>query len=137
MEIVVIDGQGGGIGRSLVDAIRKEIPEVFIVAVGTNAMATSNMLKAGANVGATGENAVLYNAKEANIIVGPIGIVFANSMYGEISPKMAQAINESDAKKILIPVSKCPVTIVGLELHNINEYVEHCIEEIKKSIEDA
>lgn len=131
-EIVIIDGQGGGIGKSLIEAIKKEYPETFIIAVGTNAVATSNMLKAGANIGATGENAVIYNADHANVILGPIGIAFANSMYGEISPKMAQAISESKAHKILIPISKCPATIVGLNQKTIAEYVDECIQELKK-----
>lgn len=130
MEVVVIDGQGGGIGKSVIEAIRQNLPDVFIIAVGTNAVATSNMLKAGAQVGATGENAVIYNAQNAEVIIGPIGIAFANSMYGEISPKMAQAISLAEAHKLLIPVSKCPVTIVGIENKNINEYIHQCVQEL-------
>lgn len=130
MEVVVIDGQGGGIGRSVIEAIRQSLPDVFIIAVGTNAVATSNMLKAGAQVGATGENAVIYNAQNAEVVIGPIGIAFANSMYAEISPKMAQAISLSAAHKLLIPVSKCPVTIVGIENKNINEYIHQCVEQL-------
>ena len=83
-KIIVVDGQGGGIGKSVVEKLRQDLPDCFIIAVGTNALATSNMLKAGANVGATGENAVIYNANHGDILVGPIGIVFANAMYGEI-----------------------------------------------------
>ena len=130
MEIVVVDGQGGGIGKSVIEAIRLALPDVFIIAVGTNAVATSNMLKAGANVGAKGENAVIYNVNNADIVIGPIGIAFANSMYGEISPKMALTISSCDAHKLLIPVSKCPVTIVGMENKNIQEYIELCIQDI-------
>lgn len=132
MEVVVIDGQGGGIGRSIIEILKRKRPDIFIIAVGTNAVATSSMIKAGADVGATGENAVIYNAQEASYILGPIGVVFANSMYGEISPNMAMAVNESKAKKILIPVSKCPVTIVGIENKSITEHIEQCINELEK-----
>ncbi len=131
-KIIVVDGQGGGIGKSVVEKLRQALPDSFIIAVGTNALATSNMLKAGANVGATGENAVIYNANHGDILVGPIGIVFANAMYGEISPKMALAIQESEIKKFLIPVSKCPATIVGIENKSIGEYVDQCVQEILK-----
>ena len=131
-KIIVVDGQGGGIGKSVVEKLRQALPACFIIAVGTNALATSNMLKAGANVGATGENAVIYNANHGDILVGPIGIVFANAMYGEISPKMALAIQESEIKKFLIPVSKCPATIVGIENKSIGEYVDQCVQEILK-----
>lgn len=131
-KIIVVDGQGGGIGKSVVEKLRQALPDNFIIAVGTNALATSNMLKAGANVGATGENAVIYNANHGDILVGPIGIVFANAMYGEISPKMALAIQESEIKKFLIPVSKCPATIVGIENKSIGEYVDQCVQEILK-----
>ena len=131
-KIIVVDGQGGGIGKSVVEKLRQALPDCFIIAVGTNALATSNMLKAGANVGATGENAVIYNANHGDILVGPIGIVFANAMYGEISPKMALAIQESEIKKFLIPVSKCPATIVGIENKSICEYVDQCVQEILK-----
>ena len=132
MEVVVIDGQGGGIGRSIVEAVRLHFPQIEIIAVGTNAVATSTMLKAGAHVGATGENAVVFNASQASLIIGPIGIAFANSMYGEISLKMAEAVSLSPAHKLLIPVSKCPVTIIGSENKNISEYIQDCIQELKK-----
>lgn len=135
MEIVVVDGQGGGIGKSVIDAIKKELPECFVIAVGTNAVATSNMLKAKADVGATGENAVIYNAENADVIIGPIGIVFANSMYGEISDKIALAISKSKAKKILIPVSKCSAKVVGVESKNITEYIDLCVQELKQSLQ--
>ncbi|MEG0366704.1 MAG: DUF3842 family protein, partial [Coprobacillus sp.] len=107
MEIVVIDGQGGGVGRSIVEAIKENLDDVFVIGVGTNSIATNSLKKGGADAIATGENAIVYNAKNAEIIIGPIGICYANSMYGEISPKMSQAINESEAIKYLIPISKC------------------------------
>lgn len=135
-EIVVIDGQGGGIGCSLIETIKKTFPDLFVIAVGTNAVATSNMLKSGANVGATGENAVIYNANNAKIIIGPLGIAFANAMYGEISPDMAQAVTLSKANKILIPVSKCPAVIVGIHQRTISEYIEECIEILQNFINE-
>lgn len=131
MEILVIDGQGGGIGRSIIETVKKEYPDIFIIAVGTNSAATQNMKKAGANAVATGENAIVYNAKNANLIVGPIGIVFGNSMYGEISPIMAQAISCSEAKKYLIPVSQCSGHVLGIEAKTIQEYIKEFIKLLK------
>lgn len=131
MEIVVIDGQGGGVGRSIIEAIKANIKDTFIIGVGTNSMATNNLKKGGADAIATGENAIIYNAKHAKVIIGPIGISFANSMYGEISPKMAQAINESEATKYLIPISKCSVQIIGVEKKSIPEYIAYLIEVLK------
>lgn len=131
MEIVVIDGQGGGIGRSVVEILKKEIADIFIIAVGTNSVATNNMKKAGADVVATGENAIVYNAKHAEIIVGPIGFVFANSMYGEVSPAMANAISCSEADKYFIPVNKCSGHVLGVEIKSIQEYIKDLVEILK------
>lgn len=127
MNIVVIDGQGGGVGKSLVEQIRKAIPDARIIAVGTNAAATSNMMKAGADAGATGENAAVYNCRYADVVTGPIGIVLANSMLGEITGTMACAVSDCDAKKILIPASKCPVSIAGLEEKPLGKYIEEAV----------
>lgn len=113
MEIVVVDGQGGGIGKNIVQVLKEKHPEYVIIGVGTNSIATGQLKKGGADIIATGENAVVYNVSHASIVVGPIGIAFANSMYGEITPKMASAISESEAHKFLIPVSKCSAQIVG------------------------
>lgn len=131
MEILVIDGQGGGIGKSLIEAIKKTNPDIFVIAVGTNSAATNSMKKAGANAVATGENAIIYNAKQASLIVGPIGIVFGNSMYGEISPAMAQAVSCSDAQKYLIPVSQCSGHVLGIEIKTIQEYIQDFIKILK------
>lgn len=130
-EIVVIDGQGGSVGRSIIEALKSHWRDTFIIGVGTNSVATNNLKKGGADVIATGENAVVYNAKKASIIIGPIGISFANSMYGEISPAMAQAINESEATKYLIPISKSNVHIMGVEMKSIPGYIEELIEQLK------
>ena len=114
MEIVVIDGQGGGIGKNIIQVLKEKHPEYTIIGVGTNSMATTQLKKGGADIIATGENAVVYNVKHASIVVGPIGVAFANSMYGEITPAMAKAIGESEARKYFIPVSKCSAQFVGV-----------------------
>ncbi len=131
MEIVVIDGQGGGMGRNIIEALKKEFKDIFIIGVGTNTTATNNMKKGGADAIATGENAVVYNAKNASIIIGPIGIAFANSMYGEISPMMAEAISASDAKKYFIPVSKSNVYVAGASAMTIGDYIADIINQLK------
>ena len=115
MNILVIDGQGGGIGRQVITAIRAQFPGVFsIAAAGTNSVATGAMLKAGADHGATGENAVIVASRTADIIIGPVGIVIADSLLGEITPAMASAVGQSAAKRILIPVNHCDNRIVGV-----------------------
>lgn len=131
MNILVIDGQGGRVGKLLVEQIRQQLPDADITAVGTNVIATSAMLKAGADQGATGENPVVYNCQEADVIVGPIGIVMANSLLGEITPAMANAIGQCTAHKILVPVSRCRHTIVGMQTLTLSEYIQLAVEEIK------
>ena len=130
MNILIVDGQGGGVGKALVERISDRCRDVDITAVGTNSMATVNMLKGGKINGATGENAVVYNSSFADIIVGPIGIVMANSMFGEITPKMAEAIAGSRAKVILIPMSKCQIHVVGIEEKKVADYVDEAVDEI-------
>lgn len=116
MRIAVIDGQGGGIGKSIVEKLRKDLPEdIEIIALGTNSLATSFMIKAGANEGATGENAIVFNAGKVDIIMGTVGIIAANSMLGELTAIMAKAIAESPAKKILLPLNRCNIEIVGVD----------------------
>lgn len=132
MEIVVIDGQGGGLGKQVIEAIKKNIPSSFIIGVGTNSIASSNMKRGGADAIATGENAIVFNANKAKVIVAPIGLAFANSMYGEVSTAMASAVSSSDAIKYLIPISKCHVTVVGVESLTINEYIEQLIRQLLK-----
>lgn len=130
MRIVVIDSQGGGFGRSLIEKLRAAGCQEEIVAVGTNAMATSAMLKAGASAGATGENAVIVNAAHADILTGPIGLVIANSMLGECSPAMALAVANSEAKKVLVPSAKCCVSIAGLPDLPLAEYISDAVRRI-------
>ena len=129
MDIVIIDGQGGGFGRALIEALRAGGVTQEIVAVGTNALATSAMLRAGASAGATGENAVIVNA--ARILAGPIGLVMANSMLGECSPAMARAVAESPAHKVLIPVAKCGAHIAGLPEKPLAQYIADAAELIR------
>ena len=114
MRILVIDGQGGQLGAQLIKAIAARFSDVEITAVGTNAAATSAMLKAGAEHAATGENPVLVACRRADVIIGPIGIVVADSMYGEITPTMATAVGQASAVRILIPVNRCDNLIAGI-----------------------
>lgn len=131
MRIVVIDGQGGGLGRAIVEQLRIAMPEAEVTAVGANAMATLAMLKAGAAAGATGENAVRYNCARADAIIGALGIGFANAMHGEISPAMAQAVSESPAFKVLIPVTRCNVHIAGVADQSVSQYVADAVEALR------
>ena len=113
MKVLIIDGQGGGLGRQLVTAVKENAPEAEVLAVGTNSTATGAMLRAGADQAATGENAVLVACRRADVIIGPIGIVIADSMLGEITPAMAAAVGQSPARRILLPVNQCDNLVVG------------------------
>jgi len=133
LRIAVIDGQGGGIGKHLTEKMRKELPEtVEIIALGTNALATSLMLKAGANEGASGENAIMYNVGKVDVIVGTIAILTANSMLGELTPKMAQAVSESPAVKVLLSLNKAGIIIVGASTEPLPHQVNELIDQLKK-----
>lgn len=133
MLILVVDGQGGGVGHSLVEALLSKYAPEQLLAVGTNAVATANMLKGTSVRGATGENAVIYNASKADVIIGPIGIVLANSMFGEITPAMATAVASGDAQLILLPMAKCPAIIVGTEIKKRQELVWEAVNSIKEN----
>lgn len=132
MKILVIDGQGGGLGRQLVAAIRTAIPKASITAVGTNSTATAAMLKAGADFAATGENAVLVGCRKADVIIGPVGIVIADALLGEITPKMAVAVGQSNAKRLLIPVSHCDNIVAGVEGQPVARLVQCALIELQK-----
>ncbi len=114
MTVLVIDGQGGNLGKQLVMQITERFPETELIAVGTNSIATSNMLKGGAKKAATGENAVVVCAAKADVIVGPLGIVLADSLLGEVTQRMATAVGTADAVRILIPMSKCDTLVAGV-----------------------
>ena len=132
MNILIIDAQGGGIGKQLISAIKENIPDAVITAVGTNSTATSVMLKAGADKAATGENAVVVNSRRADVIVGPIGIVIADALLGEITANMANAVATSGAKRILIPVSHCDNIVAGAVNMNISSLIQSAVNELKK-----
>lgn len=135
MKIVVIDGQGGGIGKTLVERLRAELgSRAEIMALGTNSIATSQMLKAGADIGATGENAIVVNACKADVIVGGIGIVAADSMMGEMTPKMAKAVADSKAKKVLIPQNRCNIYVAGSSGHALPYYIDAAVQKIKEFV---
>ena len=134
MKIVVIDGQGGNIGRQLVKSIKDEFPDIYVRAIGTNSTATSNMLKGGADEAATGENAVIVGSRQADIIVGPVGIIVTDALLGEVTSKMANAISSSDAKKVLIPLNKCDVLIAGFENKSTKDLLSDAIKIIRDII---
>ena len=132
MKVLVMDAQGGGIGKQIITLIKKELPQAEVTAVGTNSAATAAMLKAGADFAATGENAVKVCSRRADVIVGPVGIVIADAMLGEVTPAMAAAVAQSDAARILIPFSNCDNIIAGVTETSIAKLVTAAVEEIKK-----
>jgi len=137
MKIAVIDGQGGGIGRAFVEKIRQEVGDgIHILGLGTNALAASIMMKAGANECASGENAVCYNADKVDVILGSVGIIAANSMTGELSPLMAGAVASSPALKILIPLNNYRIRIVGANSEPLPHMIEEAVFELKALMEE-
>ena len=132
IKLAIVDGQGGGIGKVITEKLRNEFGEEFeIFAFGTNALATSAMLRAGANEGATGENAIVQNMPEMDIIVGTLGVVLAHSMLGELTPPMAEAIAKSKARKVLLPINRCGIDIIGVFTEPLPHMVEKLITHIK------
>lgn len=135
MKLLVIDGQGGGIGAQLISSL-KEVEGIEIIAVGTNSAAASAMRKAGAVKTATGENAIIVNAGKADIIVGPIGIAIADSMYGEVTPAMTAAVGSSDAVRILIPFQNCGSTIIGVTETNTGRLISEAVQTIQQIVQN-
>lgn len=131
MKLIVIDGQGGKMGKAIVEQLKKAHPELYIIALGTNSLATSSMLKAGADAGATGENPVIVNASNADLIIGPVGIVMADALLGEITPAMANAVSSSQALKILVPTNRCSHYIVGCKSQSLSEHIKEVIEQVE------
>ena len=130
-KVLVIDGQGGGLGRQLVAAIAAACPEAELTAVGTNSLAANAMLKAGAARAATGENAVVVNCRYADVIVGPIGIVIADALLGEITPAMAAAVCQSGAKRVLVPINHCENYVVGVPEQPVSQLVAAAAQKVK------
>lgn len=132
MQIAVVDGQGGGIGRLIVEKLRQALgAQTRILALGTNSLATAAMLKAGASEGATGESAIVYNSSKVDLILGPIGIISTYSLMGELSPAMAQAIATSPARKLLVPMNKCNIVIAGVETKTVPQLVDELVTLVK------
>lgn len=133
MIIAVIDGMGGGIGAQVVSALRDELPSyIEIYALGTNSIATSSMMKSHANKGATGENAIVVSSKKANIIVAPISVIMPNSMMGEVTSRISEAVADSEALKILLPIMPENIEVVGLENKPLALLIKDSIKVIKK-----
>ncbi|OPX34708.1 MAG: hypothetical protein B1H11_10330 [Desulfobacteraceae bacterium 4484_190.1] len=138
MKLMVMDGQGGGIGSTIIKGIRKSVGnDIMILALGTNSIATSGMMKAGANKGGTGENAIIQTCKKVNFIIGPVSILFANSMMGEVTPLMASAVSTSKAKKFLIPLTQEEVCIVGITKEPLPHLVDQVISLIKEEFSNV
>ena len=132
MKILVIDGQGGGLGKQLVAALSAQCPQAQLTAVGTNSLAANAMLKAGASRAATGENAVVVNCRRADVIVGPIGIVIADALLGEITPAMAAAVCQSGAKRVLVPINHCENYVVGVPDQPVSQLVAAAAQKVKE-----
>ena len=131
-KITIIDGQGGRMGKALIEHLKREFPDQELLAVGTNSIATAAMLKAGADYGATGENPVLVAARDSDIIIGPIGIVIADSLFGEVTPAMAAAVGRSHASQILMPVNRCNHHVAGCENLSMKEIIHRVIEQVRE-----
>lgn len=131
MQIVVIDGQGGRMGSALIERIKATLPEHTCIAIGTNSIATAAMLRAGADAGATGENPVIVNARTADVIAGPIGILVSNALYGEVTPAMARAIGESAAVKLLLPVNRCRNIVIGVKEQSLADQIREAVSRLQ------
>lgn len=134
MKILLIDGQGGKMGKQLAESILQRFPGIELVVVGTNSNATAAMMKSGVKLGATGENAVVVGCRTADIIIGPIGIVIADSMLGEITPRIALAVARSNAAKIFIPVNRCCNLIAGVGDVSLSDLISDTLDKIEKII---
>ena len=134
MNLLVIDGQGGQLGSQIIKAIRTRYNDIDVIAVGTNATATTSMIKSGANQGATGENPVIVASRNADVIIGPVGIVIADALLGEITPKMAVAIGQSNATKILVPVNKCDNLVAGVTNLTTTALIDDALNKLQEII---
>ncbi len=136
LHVLVMDGQGGQLGSQLIKALQAYQDQLNIIAVGTNATATAAMLKAGAKQAATGENPVIVACRKADVIIGPIGIVIADAMLGEVTPAMAVAVGQADATRILIPVNKCENLIAGVSNLPMSALIQDAVAKLEKILED-
>ena len=137
MRIAVIDGQGGGIGKTVIEKLREALgDDIGILALGTNALATSAMLKAGANEGATGENAIVVNAPKVDLIVGSVAILAADSLLGELTAPMAAAVARSAAQKVLIPLNRCGLHVIGVSAKPLPHYIDDIILYIRSMLKE-
>ncbi len=127
MIAAVVDGQGGGIGKAIVEKVKKAFPDLEVIALGTNSVATGQMLKAGADEGATGENAIIHNMQHVDVVLGVIGILNANAMMGELTPAMATAIGGSHTHKILLPINRCHIHIVSVEEQSLGSHIDNLV----------
>ena len=135
LKISVIDGQGGGIGSLIVKRLRDEFGDnIEILALGTNATATSAMMKSRANKGATGENAIVLNVSRADILIGPLSIVLPNAMLGELTPKMAEAIVLSDARKFLLPLNQEGINVIGVDKEPLPHMIEKIVDIVRHEV---
>ena len=125
--VAVIDGQGGGVGRALVEQIKRAYPSLYVRALGTNALATAAMLKGGADDGATGENAIVHNVGQMQVILGPVAILAANGLLGEMTPQMAAAVGGSSALKILVPSQRCSLRLAIGPVQSLQVYLEQAV----------
>jgi hypothetical protein len=133
VKIMIMDGQGGGIGAALIKGLRETLGnDLEILALGTNSIATSRMMKAGANRGATGENAIVRSSRSVDFIIGPLAVLMANTMMGEVTPGMAEAVSSSPARKVIIPLTQERVRVVGLT----DEPLPHLVNQVVKLIEE-
>ena len=130
MKIVVIDGQGGRLGKLLVEGAKAALPQAQVYAIGTNSIATATMLKAGADFGATGENPVVRGVMDADAVLGPIGVVVAHAILGEVTPAMAEAVGGCRAKKYLVPMNSCGVVVSGVREQSLSSYVAQAVEQM-------
>ena len=137
MDILIIDGQGGNLGRQLTRRLKEALPGADITAVGTNSTATENMLKGGADRAATGENAVVVNARRAKVIAGPLGIVISDALLGEVTPAMATAVGQSDAVRVLVPMNRCETLVAGVEEKPMGELIEDAVGRIVALLQKA
>ena len=135
--MLIIDGQGGNLGRQLTRRLKEALPRADITAVGTNSTATENMLKGGADRAATGENAVVVNARRAKVIAGPLGIVIADALLGEVTPAMATAVGQSDAVRVLVPMNRCETLVAGVEEKPMGELIEDAVGRIVALLQKA